>query len=286
MASQSLLFNVPLATLQAGPDFRVGRSSDGSYQGSLTFTCRKNDIQQTLILQKLQKGTPLLDVYPKGPAKFNFLYVDSWDAQDQTGGYTKVTIDFVGSASSEDDPAFNPDETRTYSRNMSLQEASIFSHPQLIEDLSASDIDFLRQLQENVCYVAEPYNNTASAATFPYYYSIRMHSSGRIVHTFLDSPEVAEWYNLIVTQQQTTYQTPTSEWTMSASGVGPLNANYLSKLGYIDPTPDGDPYTRTGKKWLLSAVNEEIPILDGINSYSVTWTEGDWSEKLYTQPTA
>lgn len=283
MATTAYLFNVPLATLRAGPDFRVGRSSDGTYSASLTFTCRKNDIQQTLILNKLAKGTPLLDVYTYGPAKFSFLYVDDWDAEDQPGGWTKVIVRFIGAASDADDPAFDSGQTKTYSRNLSLTEKSIYSHPQMIEDLSASDIDFLRQIQENVCYVDEKYDNSASISTFPYYYTIRQHSTRRIVHAFLDSPKIYDWYQYVVVQKNTTYQAPTSEWTMSASGVGPLDATYLSKQGYID-TPDGNPYTRDGKNWLLTGVNEEIPVIDGINSYSVTWTEGEWSAFVYTKP--
>lgn len=281
--SECYIFNIPAATLRAGPDFKVARASDGTFTGSVTFTCRKNDIQNTLILRKLQKGTPLLDLYPYGPQKFNFLTVDTWDAEDQPGGYTKVTVQFKGGTPSEDDndPAFDSEGSKSYSRSLSLQDKSIYTCPAILAELSDSDIDMLRQLRQKDCYLGRDIYNYGG---YPYGYEVRSYATRRQVHIFLDSSDVDFWYQYIVVEGNETYLAPASEWTMSTSGIGPIDQSYLENQGYIDPAPDGDPFTKTGKAWLLQNVQEEIPVLGGVNSYSVTWVEGDWPEKIYARP--
>ncbi len=282
--SECFIFNIPSATLRAGPDFKVARGSDGTFTGSLTFTCRKNDIQHTLILQKLRKGTPLLDLYPYGPQKFNFLTVDTWDAEDQPGAYTKVTVQFKGGSPSDEDndPAFDTEGTKSYSRSLSLQDKSIYTCPAIEAELSAGDIDALRGLRQKDFYIGA---QACDYGGYPYGYEVRSYATRRVVLVFLDSANVDYWYNYIVVEGNETYLAPASEWTMSASGIGPIDPSYLDNQGYIDPAPDGDPYTKTGKNWLLQNVQEEIPVLGGVNSYSVTWVEGDWPTKIYARPT-
>ena len=101
----------------------------------------------------------------------------------------------------------------------------------------------------------------------------------------LDNEDERFWWDWIVTQNNLTYAKAASEWTESATGRGTLTSADLEKFGYID-TPAGSPAAPNDDTWLYSGATESITVSgDGVNSYSRTWTSGNWPTQVYQKPT-
>lgn len=262
MAGTSKLFNVPANTLVPGPRLVIVQGGDGKCTATMDFTCRKFDLSGTAIQNKLTKGNAITNLYSDAGVYWNFLKLESYTSQDEPGGITTVTCNFAGTTT---DGGFSSEDSIVYTRNNALRDESIFNHPTLIAELSQGEVDGIRAVVAGEAYL----DGT----------DIKRNSNDSVIETL--STEGQEWYDVIVRQGWETYPLPTSEWTKTATGQGALTVADLGKLGKQD-TPPGDPYIPTGQKWVMTGCTENIQVLgEGQNSYSITWTSGNWPDKIY-----
>jgi hypothetical protein len=268
--SESTLHNIPANTLRPGPNFAPSRSADGRITATMDFTCRKYDIGKTQIQTKLKKGNSISVIYPQVLAEYGFLVIDSWSARDDPGGITTVTVNFIGIEPS--DQEFSNDASVIYTRNNALREESIFNHPKF-RLLDAETKNAIKAASDN------------TARFLPVSGEIRTWVGDTILTTITSADAIA-WNDHIVVRGNLTFLVPTSEWTKTATGRGRLKTSELSKMGFIDESPPGNPTAPTGQKWLFTGATESLTLIgESPNSYSLTWTSGDWDELIYTPPT-
>lgn len=264
--SSTKLFNIPSNTLRPGPDLTISRMPDGKSNATLTFTIRKFDLENNAIQNKLTKGTPLTTLYPEAGIRWNFLLLNEYEAADQPGGITQVVCRFQGVEAVDTDTSFEGREV-TYTRNSSLRDVPIFDHPQF-KDLTQSYKDAIKAVADGDAYKDSLWN-------------IRLNRNDDVIAN-IGAGGGQTWYDIIITRGILTYLMPTSEWTKSSTGLGTLPAAMLSKLGKIDSAVPGNPAAPTDQTWMLTGATEQLTVTgDGVNSYSMTWTSGDWDETLY-----
>ena len=270
MAGSSKLYNIPANELRPGPRLVITRQPEGLTTGTMDFTCRKFDIGKSAIQTKLRQGTPLLTLYPEAGTEFDYLYLLDWVSRDEPGGITTVTCNFSGVDATTGDFSF--DSSIIYTRNNSMRDEPIWMLPKLIEELSVTEIEALQLVVKGTAY-----KDTDGA--------IRLIANDEILVNDASAGPISEWWTEIITRGNETFLRPTSEWTKSATGRGKLRASDLSDFGYID-TPPGQPTAPSGDVWLYTGATESISVKgDGANSYSRTWTSGNWSNKIYTKST-
>lgn len=268
--SQSILHNVPSGTLRPGPRLQIVVSPDGMTTASMDFTCRKYDIESPLVQAKLAKGTPIETLYPQIGERFSYLRVESYQNQDEPGAYSTITVNFTGVSVAEGEYTY--EGGITYTRNNALRDESILNHPKVLSDLPAQTIETIRLGIAGT--VSKSINSTEST------YDIRYISNDQERETLTDAKH-RWWWDFIVGRENHTFLKATSEWTKSATAKGGLRASDFAKFGKID-TPPGSPAALPGEKWIMSGAAENISQgSDGANSYSKTWTSGNWSEVVY-----
>jgi len=262
------LFNIPANTLRPGPTLTIVRDTDGNTTATMDFTCRKYDVGKATIQAKLRQGTQLLELYPQAGTEFDYLLVHNWTARDEPGGITTVTVEFKG-VDLGTGGDFSFDSSLVYIRNNSLRELPIWQHPKLIEELSGTEIDAIKEVVNGTAY----YSYESG--------SIKRLGSDLLISA-LTSDEAIPWYELIVTQGHETFLFATSEWTKTATGKGTIPDQLLEDFGKIS-TPPGNPGAPTNHTWLFTGATENISVLgNGQNSYSLTYTSGEWATKIYS----
>lgn len=272
MSTQSKLFNITAATLRPGPRLVIRQQADGTVACSLTFTLRKFELGSTAIQSLLYQGARLIDLYPDVGTEWDFLYLEDYEAQDQPGGITEVSCNFKGSpAAAPGDYGF--ESSIIYTRNNALAERSIFSHPTFISECDKGTRETIRLGTQGIVR-----NSTPEDASYAILYV-----SNDAARDTLSDTNHKWWWDYIVTDGHLTYNKPTSEWTKSASGRGTLTAAVLAKFGKVDSSPPGNPVAPGDDVWLLSGATENITVAgSAANSYSLTWTSGDWEDtKVY-----
>lgn len=269
MSGSTKLFNIPANTLRPGPRLVIVRQSDGLTTATMDFTCRKFDIGKPVMQDKLAQGTPLLDLYQDAGTDFNYLYLLDWTSQDEPGGITTVSCNFSGVDVSTTDFTF--EGSIVYTRNNALVDKPIWKHPQVQIDLSNTEIEALQHVVKGTAY------KSSDGA-------IRLIAGDKILVSNANTGPISEWWVTIIIEGHETYNAPTSEWSKSATGRGTLQASAFTKFGYIDKPP-GNPAAPAGHDWLYTGATESITAVgDGANSYSQTWTSGEWPTKIYTEP--
>jgi hypothetical protein len=267
--SKTVLLNVTLGVLRPGPSLVITQSTEGLTTCSHDFTCRKGDISNPLILAKLVKGSAIAGLIPDIGSKFNFMTVEDWSSRDNPGGYTTVSVNFKGVDTTGEATSST---SVTYTRNNSLSDEPIFANKKFIAAVTRAEMrDWIRGATQGL------YERVDSDTIQ------KTDAAGTDVGS-LDTEDEIFWWDWIVTQGNMTYLKATSEWTKSATGRGTLSNAELAKLGYID-TPDGSPAAPDGDTWLYTGATESITVAgDGVNSYSKTWTSGNWPTKVYQKP--
>jgi len=268
MAGQSKLYSIPANTLRPGPRLVITRQPEGLTTATMDFTCRKFDIGKSAIQNKLKQGTPLLTLYPEAGTEFDYLYLLDWESRDEPGGITTVTCNFSGVNVSTGQFTF--DDSIIYIRNNSMRDEPIWILPKLVEELSNTEIEALQLVVKGMAYK----DNSGA---------IRRIANDEILVNDASAGPISEWWTEIITKGNETYLRPTSEWTKSATGRGRLQASAFTSFGYIDEPP-GQPSAPSGDVWLYTGATENISVKgDAANSYSRTWTSGNWSNKIYTE---
>lgn len=263
--SASKLFNIPANTLVPGPNLRITRGPDGRYTADMDFRCRKFDVGNTAIQTKLAKGTRLTMLYSDLGTYWEFLRLDEYTATDEPGGITVISATFSGVNA---DPGSTTDETSiVYTRNASLREEPIYNHPDFIA--------LTYSIQEAIKAAADGKAELEGT-------EIRMIHNGRLIADLDGDAAAQDWYARIVTRGNDTYLVPSSEWTKSATGIGALTDADLADLGKIVANPPGNPAKPADQEWLLTGATENLVTAGtGTNSYSLTWTSGNWDSDLY-----
>ena len=268
--SQSILFGVSAGSLTPRHDLLITRQADGMTTASMSFHCRKFDLESIGVMSKLVKGNSLVSLYPEVGTRWAFLRLDDWSSQDEAGGYSIIRVAFKGADDSTGDFSF--DSSIVYGRNNALTDESIFNNPNFKADCDEYTRETIRLGHQGVVGRAKDDG-----------YNIRYLSNDKFRDELTDENHIF-WWNFIVGKGNDTYLKATSEWTKSATGRGRLQASDFTDFGYIS-NPDGDPATPDNQTWLYTGATEQISIVgDGVNSYSKTWTLGEWDAKVYTKP--
>lgn len=270
--STGKLFGLSANELKPRTVLVIERSGDGMTTANMEFDIRTSDIGASAVEAKLEKGTPITTLDSDIPLKYQFLLVDSFRYDRQPGGYSIVDVMFKGADVIEGDFSF--DDSIVYSRNNALVEESMWNHPKVVDTVPESTRESMRLASLGV--VEKGPDSTATE------YEIIYTRNGEQRESITDTDSIY-WWDYVVTKQNFTYLKPTSEWTKSATGKGALSSADLADFGLIDDPP-GSPGTPTGKNWLFSGATEQISVAGGgANSYSLTWTLGEWDTEAYTE---
>lgn len=283
--SQAIIFGLNSATLHPRTGFRLSRGPAGNYTGSLTFSCLTSDWSNSSVLTLLRKGTSLALLYAQLPPKFDFLVVDSWDIEEQGGGWTLVSIkvngqpEDTGSVGSELD---DENASITYTRTTSFQQISIFDHPKFKEDLTTTDQQLMKEWQQGLIMPSP------SDADFEYdmVYTKNDQVRGSFEGGGGAFSNVAKWYEIIIVHGILTWESPVSEWTKSGSRKEVFGQAELDKLGQAPVTPPLSPPAPRGQTWRYTAINEDITMVGvsetvASNNYSQTWSSGFWDGEIF-----
>jgi hypothetical protein len=214
----------------------------------------------------LTKGTPITSLYAEAE-EYSFLLVLDWEGDDQAGGLTEVTVNFVGTDyEGDDDGSFDNEDNVSYARNDSYKEEPIWSHPKLISELQSDQRLTLKQCSDGLSRLI--------GGTFLYW------SNDLPAGEYSTSME--EWYEIIIVQGKVTYHQPVSEWVKTSTGRGNLPQEICNRIGKIDQNPAGDPKAPKDQVWILSGATESIPVIgSGVNNYTLTWTSGNFENTIY-----
>lgn len=266
--SKATVYNLRRHHLTPKGELVISRPSDSMVTARMEFQCVSGDERALPIQTLLDKGTPIESLYPDIGSVFSFLYVDTSDSRAQAGGYTIVEVIFKG-VDIGDDSQFEGKDV-TYTRNNSLSEDSIFDNENFIDTVEAYTRNTIRLATEGIVYAPDE--------SAPYDFRYIKDDSER--EEITDEAAIY-WADYIITQKNHTYLRPTSEWTKSATGKSKLRPEDLANMRYID-TPPGDPTAPGDDVWLFTGATENIIKQgDGANSYSLTWTSGNWPAPVY-----
>lgn len=282
-------------TLYPGPSLTITQATDGATTATMDFRCIKGDIGGLQIRKMLAKGVGIENLYSSVPAYYRFLTVESWDASDEAGAITTVSVKFTGTATPEpetpeDDPS---SESTTYTRNTSLVEVPI----QMSPDFPTSEAGTFKPGGEESNMAGLPEKNLIAGGIRGDYdqdgatYAIRDKITHEGVGT-ISSAKGIELWNRAVVKGRITIQVPTTEWTVSSSKHGKISDADIANFGVIwdgggDParplasTIPGQPKVVTvlgvPGVWKFTGITENIEGADtslSTNRYTRTWTCG------------
>ena len=268
--SQSKLFG--LNKLIPGPDFRLSIDSEGVATASQTYRTGR-DYAETVMRTVMRKGNTADAINPELGTAFDFLVADTIERTDAPGGIVEFAVTYVGQSWWA---TFDGDRESTFSLNAAMTEVSIIQHP-AVQALHWEHIKALRLVVDGVGRVID---GAESARVIEISLSERNLAS-------IEGPEPMKWWDRIYRKGLRTYLAPSLEWTWSTSNRGGITSAMLSKLGFIDDSPRGNPPTPTGRNWLMTGATESKTRAgeDSTSSFSITWTLSEpgrmWDPDLY-----
>lgn len=302
--SKSTFIGIPRATLIPGPNLTVEHTEDGLMTARMEFHCPT--IEYIAATANLKRGKKLSTLFPQVLSIYSDLIVKSWVNRGEKGGLSYVEVSFVGAvisgsttngtepltddqASIDDsvditeeeeattesstDYTINKDEKSVvFSRSCSLVEKDIFKNPMFKKETTAEQ----RRLIKGVVEKDFIYELTSTDS-----YQIRRESNKEIIGK-VEGANPAAWFEKIVCDNELTYEDPVTEWTKSATGKGVLTEADLSRFGRVWQTPPGSP-SKPGNatNWLFTGITESMSKIDRVNSYSMTWTSGNYDVKTH-----
>jgi hypothetical protein len=256
-----------------GPDFTATRDAQGKWTANGEFRVLRGDFERNDVQAKFAPGNPITAIAGNAlSSQWSFLLIDSVDSTDEPGGITVVRVSFTGFTENQWD--FDKDRNKTYTRTGSLVEKSILDNPYFVEEVvSKNEVMLIKAAMDGTIVARD--HLAAELELTP------TNGSDRIVGK-ITSAEGVLWYDTIVVRGNHTYMEPAMEWTESATGLGKLTSTELGKLGKIDTSVPGSPTAPDGHKWMMTSATEEMQqIGEGANSYSRTWTSGNWASFIY-----
>ena len=284
--SQSIIYGLNSATLHPRDGFKISRGTDGSYKGSMSFSCLTSEWSSSSVLNLLKKGTAISQLYVELPSKFDFLVVDTFDVEEMAGGWSMVSITFVGQPDSTGSVGNELDDENasvSYTRTTSIQQMSIFDHPQFKDDLSEDDRNLMREWSEGLIMESP----SDSAEPYTMVYTKNDADRGQFAGSSGTFSNVAKWAAIIITRKILTWEAPVSEWTKTGSQKTIFNQTELNKVGQAPVTPPLNPPAPRGQSWRYTGINEDITMVGvsedvvASNQYNKTWSSGFWDSELF-----
>jgi hypothetical protein len=280
--SQSIIYGLNSATLHPRNGFKLSRGPDGSYKGSMSFSCLTSEWSSSSVLNLLKKGTGLSQLYVELPSKFDFLVVDTFDVEEMPGGWSMVSITFVGQPDSTGTVGNDLDDENasvSYTRTTAIQQMSIFDHPGFKQEVTEADRRLFREWSEGL--IQESPSDNADIFDMVYVKNDQPRGS------FSDSAGVTKWRSIIIDEKILTWESPVSEWTKTGSQKTIFSQAELDKVGQAPVTPPLNPPAPKGQTWRYTGINEDITMVGvsedqvASNQYSQTWSSGFWNSALF-----
>lgn len=268
MSRQPTRFGLPVGNLTFNPDFKATRDDKGLWTGSITFTCRMEDLTNLLPAD----GSPCQE------NGFSFMSLIGLDVANNEGGTATVTCKYSGTVSP--DYGFDDDDNIPFTSSLSVatSEEPVETHPRyttgegaltseervLVSDFKAS------RLKVNA--VDEQNGLVTSLIT-------RIDDSDIGIIT-VDNPLLQELLGKIL-KGIVSYIAPRPVYRYNITQTSPPPSTQLNAVGTVGnaqkaPAIDG------GRNWLLMAVNYDF---DGtVYNISYEWNLsgiGGWDEDLY-----
>ena len=285
--SQSIIYGLNSATLHPRNGFKLSRGPDGSYKGSMSFSCLTSEWSSSSVLNLLKKGTGLSQLYVELPSKFDFLVVDTFDVEEMPGGWSMVSITFVGQPDSTGTVGNDLDDENasvSYTRTTSIQQMSIFDHPQFKDDLSEADRLLMREWSDGLIMESPSADDPIYSMVYVKNDAPRGQFTESAEGTFSN---VQKWAEIIITRKILTWEAPVSEWTKTGSQKAIFDQTELDKVGQAPVTPPLNPPAPKGQTWRYTGINEDITMVGvsedvvASNQYSQTWSSGFWDSELF-----
>lgn len=280
--SQSIIYGLNSATLHPRNGFKLSRGPDGSYKGSMSFSCLTSEWSSSSVLNLLKKGTGLSQLYVELPSKFDFLVVDTFDVEEMPGGWSMVSITFVGQPDSTGTVGNDLDDENasiSYTRTTAIQQMSIFDHPAFKQEVDEADRQLFREWSDGLIQQSP----SDAADVFDMVYVKNDEPAG----SFSGSAGVTKWRSIIIDEKILTWESPVSEWTKTGSQKTTFGPEELNKVGQAPVTPPLNPPAPKGQTWRYTGINEDITMVGvsedqvASNQYSQTWSSGFWNADLF-----
>lgn len=276
--SRSDLYGFAPYELRPGPDFRCSVDATGKYTGSMSFSCRKFDYSSTVIQAKIRRGAALTSIYTQLGSEWSFLFLESAEHEHQPGGITKIFVNFEGYPNGNLTWEIDSHREGSYSINAAMTERDIILHPTV---QALPSLKELSALFYGTGFVKDWGSLDSSIVV--------LDSNDNEIGTITDADSL-EWYGIIFTEGNRTYQVPTAEWTQTKTNRGGLTSEDFDKHGYIS-TPEGPCPTLPDRNWLYTGVTEMRTRggSESAVSWSKTWQASppgqQFNEKIYAKPT-
>ena len=254
-------------------DFSASQNENGGWTASQSFIIKKGGLDLPTIQAMFPVGTRATTLDPNCDRYYYFLQlVNISSASNVEGGFTRITVEYVGFFTSEFEAGTaDPKTYPTYSLRGTIAEKPFMEHPKW----TALDIKFqiaLGKLQRGelqMSYEGDTIGSYTEDEGDGRFFALARDVSGAIVTLTGDALEFAKR----IAQGETTYKVGAFEWAVRWQGASGLKAAQLNSLSRISnplgtpPTPNG------GRNWMLVSANQEQ---QGIGDFCFT-NEIVWS---------
>jgi hypothetical protein len=270
MSRQPTRFGLPQGSLTFNPDFKATKDDKGLWTGSITFTCRMEDVTNLLP----ENGSPCQE------AGFNFMQLIGLDVANNEGGTATVTCKYSGTVSpdygfDEDDDANIP---YTSSLSVATSEEPIETHPRYRTGdnaLSSEERVLVSDFKASRLKVNEVNDETGVVTSL-----ITRIDDAEIGIVTVDNPLLQELLGKIL-KGIVSYVEPRPVYRYNITQKNPPTSSQLNAVGKIGNAQKAPPIGE-GRNWLLLAVNYDF---DGtVYNISYEWNlsgVGGWDEDLY-----
>ena len=257
-----------------GPDFQVTNSPNGGATGSQSFLMLRSSWDGLRAQGQFANGQRASDLDENTASRGgDVLSVDSVSTADEPLGMLRVTVRYAGWSASYDTGENAREPVPTFTKRGALVQRSILEHPK-VRELVAADREIMAAVLDGT-YIWSSLNE-----------SVQYRVPDRTEETFTDaatqpSTVAAKAWAREIAAGLHTYEAAHVVWEKTwESDTGVPNAT-ASNLGKVD-TPDGDPYTPSGRNWRLDEVSEtRAGELYRNRTFHTLSEEGGWETVLY-----
>lgn len=269
----SVRYGIAANQIVPSHDLRLGRDPEGKWTGSQTYTIRQEDKSNTLVLQKLQKGTPITTLYSVLPAIWSGVEVDSFEFNDRSGGWCDILVNFAGYTEGD---GFDTDREKTYSIRGVLTERPMIEHPKYLSEVKGSGLE-----SEHKAIVAL-YSGTAFVVPSTNTINVKNSADHVDIITDMTDPAAVKWYNKIIVDGKRTFFQPSFEWTIEEANSGGLSSSDIADYGK-KVNPPGSPPEPTGVDgwWLFADCSDMRSSNASSNSRTYRFMFEEYDEDIY-----
>jgi hypothetical protein len=130
------ILGIALNELRPTHDLKLTRSREGLWTGSLTLYCRFVDHANAPVVSRLQRETPITELDPSIPLKYDFITLSDHKISHQKGGITKIRCTFKGSSESDGFESDPETGSVSYSFRGIMTKEIILNHPNYLAEVS------------------------------------------------------------------------------------------------------------------------------------------------------